>query len=101
MVGYGVVFVSVPVGRLLGKDREKNCPAWQHNVVNRRAGNRSCSVNESEVDFFYFTITQQLAAMLTLCGRDDEQYICLVRIIRSLIGYKYFIPPKQKYCLFW
>lgn len=52
MVGYGVVFGSVPVGRLLGKDREKNCPAWQHNVVNRRAGNRSCSVNESEVDFF-------------------------------------------------
>lgn len=54
MVGYGVVFGSVPVGRLLGKDREKNCPAWQHNVVNRRAGNRSCSVNESEVDFFLF-----------------------------------------------
>lgn len=95
-----MLFGSTLVGRLLEKDRKENCPC-QPNVVNRRAGNRSCSVNESEVDF-HLNITQQLAAVLTLHGKGDEQYnVCLGGIIRSLIVYKYFIPLEQKYFLFW
>lgn len=57
-----VVFGSTLIG--LGKDRKENCPPCQPNVVNRRAGNRSCSINESEVDF-YLNITQQCSAYLT------------------------------------
>lgn len=95
-----MLFGSTLMGHLLGKDRKENCPC-QPNVVNRRAGNRSCSVNESEVDF-HLNITQQLAAVLTLHGKGDEQYnVCLGGIIRSLIVYKYFIPLEQKYYLFW
>lgn len=95
-----MLFGSTLMGHLLGKDRKENCPC-QPNVVNRRAGNRSCSVNESEVDF-HLNITQQLAAVLTLHGKGDEQYnVCLAGIIRSLIVYKYFIPLEQKYFLFW